>query len=184
MKIPTAIHTNNPKKGAFILLKKSHYPNILKDEGYFSSISARKRIMVAENTYDLGEYLMTLHEEGELKETFGPIPEHMAYYPPCHLREQDVGRPYQNILNLIPGLSVQSIEDAFYCCGMGGIMGFKREFHSASIKMGSPLMAKIKEIHPKSLITDCLSCRLQFNQLTPYRVFHPIEILKESYAAY
>lgn len=63
-------------------------------------------------------------------------------------------------------------------------MGFKQEFHSASIKMGSRLMAKIKEIHPQRLATDCLSCRLQFNQLTPYKVLHPIEILKKSYAAY
>ncbi len=29
---------------------------------------------------------------------------------------------------------------------------------------------------------DCLSCRLQFNQLMPYAVYHPIEILNESYA--
>jgi len=63
-------------------------------------------------------------------------------------------------------------------------MGFKQEFHSASIKMGARLMAKIKEIHLQRLITDCLSCRLQFNQLTPYKVFHPIEILKESYSVY
>jgi glycerol-3-phosphate dehydrogenase subunit C len=67
---------------------------------------------------------------------------------------------------------------------MAGIMGFKKEFHSASIEMGGRLMAKIKEMHPQRLITDCLSCRLQFNQLTSYPVVHPIEILKESYAAY
>ncbi|MFC1811419.1 heterodisulfide reductase-related iron-sulfur binding cluster [Thermodesulfobacteriota bacterium] len=184
LRIPKDDRTTNPNKGSFVLLKKSLYPGILKDEGYFSSISARKRILVAEHTYDLGEYLMELHVAGEIKNTFGPMPEQTVYYPPCHLREQNIGRPYQDLLGLVPELSIETIEEAFYCCGMAGIMGFKREFHPASIKMGSRLMAKIKEIHPKSLITDCLSCRLQFNQLTPYRVFHPIEILKESYAAY
>ena len=184
LKIPRESHTSNPTAEKFALLKKSIFKGILKDEGYFSSISPRKRIMVAENTYDLGEYLIERHRTGELRKEFGPILENIVYYAPCHLREQNIGRPYQDLLGLIPGMSLEAIEEVFYCCGMAGIMGFKREFHSASIKMGSRLIAKIKEINPQRLITDCLSCRLQFNQLTPYRVFHPIEILKESYAAY
>ena len=61
-------------------------------------------------------------------------------------------------------------------------MGFKREFHTPSIQLGARLMEKIKELNPERLVTDCLSCRLQFNQLTPYKVYHPIEILNESYA--
>jgi glycerol-3-phosphate dehydrogenase subunit C len=182
LKIPKDIQTSNPSKEEFVLIKKSLYPGLLKDEEYFSSICARKRIMVAENTYDLGEYLVKLNEAGELKKAFGPIPERAVYYPPCHLREQEIGRPYQDILGLIPEFSIETIGDTFNCCGMAGIMGFKREFHSTSIKMGSRLVAKIKEVHPEKLITDCLSCRLQFNQLTPYKVFHPIEILKESYS--
>jgi len=184
IKIPKGARTGNPDKDAFAFLKKSLYPGILKDEGYFSSIGARQRIMVAENTYDLGEYLMKLHWAGELKHTFGPILEHTAYYPPCHLREQEIGRPYQTLLALIPGMTVESIDEPFYCCGMAGIMGFKREFHAASIKMGSRLISKIKAINPRRIVTDCLSCRLQFKQMTPYRVAHPLEILKESYAAY
>jgi glycerol-3-phosphate dehydrogenase subunit C len=64
---------------------------------------------------------------------------------------------------------------------MGGIMGFKREFHETSIHLGNRLMAKIKEFDPERLITDCLSCRLQFNQLLPYEVYHPIEILQKAY---
>jgi hypothetical protein len=30
------------------------------------------------------------------------------------------------------------------------------------------------------LVTDCLSFRLQFKQLLPYKVYHPIEILKDA----
>ncbi|MBC8463365.1 MAG: FeS-binding protein, partial [Deltaproteobacteria bacterium] len=45
----------------FVRLQKSIYKNILKDDGYFSSLSPRKRIRVAENTYDLGAYLAKLH---------------------------------------------------------------------------------------------------------------------------
>jgi glycerol-3-phosphate dehydrogenase subunit C len=47
--------------------------------------------------------------------------------------------------------------------------------------MGSRLMAKIKQLNPDQLVTDCLSCRLQFRQMTRYPVQHPIEILCKSY---
>ena len=105
----------------------------------------------------------------------------MAYYPPCHLREQMIGEPYADLLSLVPEISLERIEGAFYCCGISGIMGFKRDFHEVSVEMGSRLMEKIRAIDPERLLSDCLSCRLQFNQLIPYKVFHPIEILNESY---
>jgi len=87
------------------------------------------------------------------------------------------------LMSLIPGLSIESIEGD-YCCGNAGIMGYKQEFHHLSIKIGSRLIAKIKNIKPDLLTTDCLSCRMQFNQLAPYRVLHPIEVIKESYGNY
>ena len=100
LKIPTAGASVNPGGKKFNVLKKSMFQDILKDEGYFSSIDPMKRIMVAENTYDLGEYLIGLHQAGDLKTTFGEVPGPLVYYPPCHLREQTIGRPYQDLLNL------------------------------------------------------------------------------------
>jgi Fe-S oxidoreductase len=113
---------------------------------------------------------------------FGEVSERMVYYPPCHLREQNIDRPYQELLNLLPGIKLDPVNGNLYCCGMAGIMGFKRVFHETSVRLGNRLMAKIKELKPEKLVTDCLSCRLQFNQLLPYKVFHPIEILNEAYS--
>jgi glycerol-3-phosphate dehydrogenase subunit C len=182
LKIPTTGASANPGGKKFNVLKKSMFQDILKDEGYFSAIDPMKRIMVAENTYDLGEYLLDLHRAGELKTTFGELSGRMVYYPPCHLREQNIGRPYQELLNLLPGADLEAVDGSLYCCGMAGIMGFKRDFHETSIHLGNRLMAKIKELNPERLVTDCLSCRLQFNQLLPYRVQHPVEILKKAYS--
>jgi len=180
LKIPTAKTSDNPGGKRFELLKRNMYQGILKDDGYFSAIDPMKRIMVAKNTYDLGEYLMNLHRSGELKTDFGEVSGRMVYYPPCHLREQNIGRPYQELLSLLPGIDQESVDGSLYCCGMGGIMGFKREFHDTSIHLGNKLMNIIKDLDPEMLVTDCLSCRLQFNQLLPYKVYHPIEILKEA----
>jgi glycerol-3-phosphate dehydrogenase subunit C len=155
----------------------------LKDDGYFSSLKAADRIKVAENTYDAGEYLRKLLREDELNMHFGPVSARVAYYPPCHMREQKMGKPYHELLGLIPGMSLDGI-DEIYCCGNAGIMGFKEYFHPLSIKIASRLIARLKKMDPELIATDCLSCRLQFHQVTPYRVLHPLEVIRESYAKY
>jgi len=85
------------------------------------------------------------------------------------------------LLNLIPDINLESIDGSLYCCGMAGIMGFKQEFYGTSVQLGNRLMAKIKEFQPETIVTDCLSCRLQFRQLLPYKVQHPIEIISQAY---
>ena len=182
IKVPDRKGLGEQEGRKFTSLSKIVYQGILKDDGYFSSISPLKRIKVAEHTYDLGEYLAYLHRKGALATDFRPVPGRLAYYPPCHLREQEIGTPYVDLLRLIPGINLETIEGRFYCCGLGGIMGFKQEFHENSVQLGGDLMKKIREMNPERLVTDCLSCRMQFHQLSPVEVVHPIEILLESYA--
>lgn len=62
-------------------------------------------------------------------------------------------------------------------------MGLKKEFHPASLELGKALMSKINELKPEMIVTDCLSCRLQFNHQLPYPVAHPVEILQKAYTA-
>jgi glycerol-3-phosphate dehydrogenase subunit C len=182
LQVPVTKTAQNHGNQHFAFIKKSIYGNLFKDDGYFSSIDPLKRIMVAENTLDLGEYLLNLHRSGVLKTEFAEVPGHMVYYPPCHLREQNIGRPYLDLLQMIPDQRLNPIDGALDCCGMAGIMGFKKDFHKSSVHLGKRLMEKIKHLNPERLITDCLSCRLQFRQLLPYQVVHPVELLKESYA--
>jgi hypothetical protein len=43
------------------------------------------------------------------------------------------------------------------------------------------LMDKIRGIDPDRIVTECLSCRLQFNQFLPLPVSHPSEVLRDAY---
>lgn len=87
MKVPEDVLAKGAvEERRFRMLSRSIYCGILKDDGYFSRIDLLKRIMVAEHTYDLGEYLLTLYREGELNAPNGTILGKNAYYPPCHLR--------------------------------------------------------------------------------------------------
>jgi glycerol-3-phosphate dehydrogenase subunit C len=180
LKIPSDQMDSVANCNGFVFLKKTIYKDILQDNGYFSSIDPLKRIKVAENTCDLGEYLGELNRLGELTLNLAPVSSTAVYFPPCHQREQKIGTPYLDLLKQIPELSITPIKGEFYCCGMGGIMGFKKDFHEASISMGQPLSSKIDEIKPDMIVTECLSCRLQFNQMTRYRVLHPVELISRN----
>ncbi len=166
---------------AFRKVRRDMFKGEPMDEGYFSPLDPIQRITVSENILDLGEYLMGFSRQGLLNTDFGPLRIHAAYYPPCHLREQNIGRPYLDLLRRVPGIQLHSIEGVYDCCGMAGIMGFKKTFHDTAMAMGRPLMDKIEAVHPERIITDCLSCRLQFEHMANYPVYHPIEVLNEAY---
>jgi len=173
-------HKTGPADRPFKMVHPGVYKGLFRDDGYFSEISAMDRIAVAENTYDLGAYLAGLPQKQNLFARTGISNGRMVYYPPCHLREQQIGRPYFELLKKIPDVDLMAIDGSMDCCGMAGIMGFKKEFHEASIQIGRRLMEKIRSMAPSCIVTDCLSCRLQFHQQLPYDVRHPIEILNEA----
>ena len=182
IKVPVSLRPGPDGRRDYRLLKRSIYGKILKDDGYFSNLDPVTRTAVAERTHDLGEYLA-----GAAGADFPPAEDSPArpdtdevrvvYFPPCHLREQKIGTPYADLLAEMPGLSVETVPGSFHCCGMAGIMGFKKSFHRASLEMGAPLMATINRLKPDLIATDCLSCRLQLNQMSSTPVRHPVELL-------
>ena len=171
------------KAGAegFISLNKSMYHKILTDDGYFNALDPLKRIALSDSVMDMGEYLDRLYHKGHLNTRLGMIHDRMVYFAPCHQREQGIGSPYEKLLALIPGLEIVRVGGAMDCCGMGGSLGFKESFYEKSIELGRPLFRKIEAAAPEAIITDCLSCRLQFEHLLPYDVFHPLEVLSRAY---
>ena len=162
---------------AFNHIRKSIYGKILKDDGYFASIDPLSRIAVAENTMDAGEYLLKHYQTDQPRAGFKPLTQRLVYFAPCHQREQNIGRPYMALMKLLRGSAIEVIDGTYDCCGMGGIMGYKRDFHEHSIKLGTPVMEKIAARRPDVIVTECLSCRLQFMHLAHTPVAHPLEVM-------
>lgn len=173
----------NTGEDGYVYLKKSMYEKILKDDGYFSGFDPLKRIALADTVFNMGDYLDHMLNTGGLNSSFGPVPGNMVNFTSCHQREQGSWNSYMNVLALIPDLSIREVGNSMDCCGMGGSLGFKKDFHDASVGLGEPLLRKIKVAEPEAIVTDCLSCRLQFTQLLPYPVYHPLELIEQSYAA-
>ncbi len=181
MLVPVEDDAAPPEETRHRRVHRSMYSGILKDDGTFSSLSPLKRIEISRRTFDLGEYLINLYREGRLDTGFSPVNRTIAYYPPCHTREQNMGLPYFELLCLIPGLEVKVVQGEYLCCGMAGIMGCKKDFHDISLEMGQHLLRKIWEMRPDVLVTECLSCRMQFTQTLPMVQAHPVEILAQAY---
>lgn len=171
------VHPNAPNT---LQVASKYIERMIDKTSYFRAIDAEKRLKISENTFDAGEYLLKLYRAEELDTTFEPYEIEAVYYPPCHVREQRMESPYEDLLNLIPGFNIAAINGS-YCCGNAGIMGFKKEFYHNSIKIAGRLISTIRKHNPQLLTTECLSCRLQFQQLTPYTVKHPIEIIRNVY---
>jgi glycerol-3-phosphate dehydrogenase subunit C len=158
------------------VLKKSIYHKILKDDGYFSGMDPLQRVKLADGLQDAGDYLLERQRQKKLNLDFAALPLRAVYFAPCHQRQQNPQSPYLELLNLIPALQVERV-GADDCCGMGGNFGFKKDFHQQSLALGRPLFDKISAQNPEAIITDCLSCRLQFQQSLRLPVYHPLEIL-------
>ena len=174
-----------PRKGPvvqdFLRLNRKIYGPILKDDGYFAGLDPMQRIALSQQVKDMGEYLHEMHRQGTLKIPSKGLEKRIVYFAPCHQREQNIGSPYADILAAIPGLKIEQAGGSLDCCGMGGSLGMKKDFYRASLRLGRPLINKIQAAVPQAVVTDCLSCRLQFEHLLPYPVYHPLEILRQAY---
>ena len=134
---------------------------------------------VAENTFDIFEFLRMLHERGELNTDFAPIARTLPYHAPCQLRAHRIGRPALDILELIPGLQIN--ESSAACCGVAGTYGFKQEKYQIAMDVGAGLFDWVKASGSDLALCDSETCRWQITHGSGVVTKHPIEILREAY---
>jgi glycerol-3-phosphate dehydrogenase subunit C len=139
--------------------------------------------MLAEQTYDIFEFLRLLHGRGELNTSFKLVERALPYHPPCQLRAHRIGRPALDVLELVPGLELnESVAD---CCGIAGTYGLKREKYQIAMDVGAGLFDFVRaasSADPSPLaLCDSETCRWQITHGTGVAAKHPIEILREAY---
>jgi glycerol-3-phosphate dehydrogenase subunit C len=134
---------------------------------------------VGEATYDLCEFLLLLHERGELRTDFRPLPLTVPYHAPCQQRGHGIGKPALDLLALIPELRV--IELDADCCGIAGTYGLKREKYEISMAVGDPLFRDVRESGAEVAACDSETCRWQIAHGTGVLAVHPVELLYRAY---
>lgn len=151
------------------LMLKKEYPALLNTD------DAR---LVAKNTFDACEYLVGLHKKGQLSTDFPGRVGSVAYQAACHLRDQNIGYKARDLLQLIPGTTVEVIER---CSGHDGSWSMKTEFFGSSMQVGQKAFRAVNSSEAQLLTSDCPLSGLQLEQATGKTSRHPIELLNRAY---
>jgi len=132
--------------------------------------------LVAENTWDLSEYLVKVHERGKLDIGFSEKIGKIRYHQPCHLKAQNIGYKAQELMGLIPGAEISRMQ---CCSGHDGTWSVKKENFEASMKVGRPLFKFLKT--EACTVTDCPLSAIQVQQGTGKKPVHPIVVMARAY---
>jgi glycerol-3-phosphate dehydrogenase subunit C len=135
---------------------------------------------VRDAVYDPFEYLALRHRAGKLKTNFARGLGKIAYHVACHQRVQNIGHRTREILSLVPDTEVIPIER---CSGHDGTYAVKLEYHEISMKIGKPVVSRVRDAEPDHYTSDCPMAAHQIeNGLRDgSRPEHPLTLLRQAY---
>jgi len=135
---------------------------------------------VAKRTFDPFEYLMLRHGEGRLRTDFRASLGQLAYQVPCHLRVQNIGFKTRDLLALVPGTKLSTIER---CSGHDGTYAIKREYHEVSMKIARPVVQRVAAEPAAQLTSDCplAGHQIASGLADGRQPRHPLTLLRQAY---
>ena len=144
--------------------------------------------LVRDAMWDPFEYLMQRKRDGLLKTEF-PVPlGNVSYQIPCHGRVQNIGRKTEEMLKMIPGTTLNTVER---CSGHAGTFGVKKAHHQQAMKIGKPVfkaMATMKDgSQPDFISSDCplgghhIAQGFEVNGLGAPELQHPLSLVAKAY---
>lgn len=145
---------------------------------YLSVSDTKEARLVSDSTYDIHEFLYSLHEKKQLNESFREVRKDVMVHLHCHSLVQRVEGSVLGLLKLIPGLKFDVLERG--CCGIGGSFSFIKGNFAQSLKMGSELANAVKKSE-RPVYTTGETCMLQMEAGAGKPVGLTIELIKDAY---
>jgi glycerol-3-phosphate dehydrogenase subunit C len=136
---------------------------------------------VAEAMFDPFEYFVLRNRDGLLKTDFTKSLGKVSYHIPCHLRVQKIGHKTREMLQMVPGTTVNTVER---CSGHDGTWGVKSEYFQNSMKIGGPVFEQMAAADPDYISSDCAIAGRHIQQgMGEHRVAreHPLTLLRIAY---
>jgi FAD/FMN-containing dehydrogenase/Fe-S oxidoreductase len=126
------------------------------------------------------EFLVREAGAGRLHLPLGPVAEKAMVHGHCHQKSFGAFKSVEQVLRLIPGLKVETIESS--CCGMAGAFGYGADTYQASIAMAElSLLPAVRGADKAALIVaDGTSCRHQIADGTDRSALHVARVLAMS----
>jgi FAD/FMN-containing dehydrogenase/Fe-S oxidoreductase len=134
---------------------------------------------VAARVVDVHDFLLGLHQRGELDTNFKRIASTLVLHPTCHLRALGADKAARKVLGLIPGLELVEIPER--CCGMAGSFGMKTDTYDLSQAIGKHVFADIQKSNPTLLAASNGTCRMHIGEGTGRDVLHTMTLLQQAY---
>ena len=142
-------------------------------------------LKVKKSIFDPFEYLMLRHKAGLLNTDFKNPLGDISYHVACHLRVQNIGLKTRDILQLVPGTTVNAIER---CSGHDGTYAVKKEFHQASVQIATPVARKVDQAYAEKngevhFASDCPMAATHIADVAKGEVLpeHPMTLLRMAY---
>ena len=110
---------------------------------------------------------------------FAEVPLAVVYHNACHSVAQGMTEEPLRLLQLIPGLTVQPIQDS--CCGIAGTYGMRAENYDRAKAIGEPLFRQMEQTGAEVLLTSCGTCNIQIAGGLKRPVTHTMAILRRAY---
>ena len=126
------------------LMFKQELPLMFPDDADVQAVQAAM--------FDPFEYFVMRNKDGLLKTDFKHALGKVSYHIPCHSRVQNVGQKTREMLSLVPGTELNTVER---CSGHDGTWGVKTEFFAQSMKIGRPVFRQMAATDPDYLSSDC-----------------------------
>jgi len=126
------------------------------------------------------EFLVREAEAGRLQLPLGTVAEKAVVHGHCHQKSFGAFKPVEQVLRLVPGLKVETIESS--CCGMAGAFGYGADTYDASIEMAElSLLPAVRRAEPNTLVVaDGTSCRHQIHDGAQREALHVARVLAMS----
>ncbi|TWT84805.1 Anaerobic glycerol-3-phosphate dehydrogenase subunit C [Planctomycetes bacterium CA13] len=155
---------------AAALCLKHEYVNLLDDQDAH---------LVAENAFEACDYLWKLHQDNRLSLDFNKVELDVSYHQPCHLRVLSTDQAGPRLMDLIPGVNVNSIEAG--CTGMAGTWGLQKKNYRNSLRVGWPLISAMRSAGQTTAATECSACKMQIEHGAGRTTIHPLKLLAYAY---
>ncbi|HEV3027138.1 MAG TPA: heterodisulfide reductase-related iron-sulfur binding cluster, partial [Planctomycetota bacterium] len=134
---------------------------------------------VADRVVDVHDFLLGLHQKGELDVRFQRIASRPILHPTCHLRSLGADKAARKLLGLIPSLELVEIPER--CCGMAGSFGMKTETYDLAQAIGRHVFSDIQKANPTLLAASNGTCRMHIGEGTKREVLHTMTLIRQAY---
>lgn len=137
---------------------------------------SEEAVAVSENSYVLDEFLLKLHNSGELEIDWKESGPNVFYHGHCHQRSMIGNNSAMEMLS-VSGCNVT--ESGAGCCGMAGSFGYESEHYEVSKTIAEDrLLPAIRKTSPDTVIAvSGISCHHQIEDFSDRKTKHIAQVL-------